>query len=137
MKDAQVAKQVEQRKQTHQNHYGPPQQQDIQYNRNDNNKRSSATYGRDSYQDKRSRNDRGRSPSRDRSNSHTRSPRSPGDNHRNGATETAHHSTMTKRNISILTPDFTQHHQNLATPRDITRTKRHGRKEQKTHKKIK
>jgi hypothetical protein len=49
-------------------------------------------------------------------------------------TETAHHSTMTKRNISILTPDFTQHHQNLATPRDITRTKRHGRKEQKTPK---
>jgi hypothetical protein len=50
-------------------------------------------------------------------------------------TETAHHYTMTKRNISILTPDFTQHHRNLATPRDITRTKRHGRKEQKTHKK--
>jgi hypothetical protein len=50
-------------------------------------------------------------------------------------TETAHHSTMTKRNISILTPDFTQHHRNLETPRDITRTKRHGRKEQKTHKK--
>jgi hypothetical protein len=85
MKDAQVAKQVEQRKQTQQNHYGPPQQQDIQYNRNDNNKRSNATYGRDSYQDKRSRNNRGRLPSRDRSNSHTRSPHSPGDNHRNGA----------------------------------------------------
>jgi hypothetical protein len=50
-------------------------------------------------------------------------------------TETEHHSTMTKRNIRILTPDFTQHHQKLATPRDITRTKRHGRKEQKTHKK--
>jgi hypothetical protein len=50
-------------------------------------------------------------------------------------TETAHHSTMTKRNISILTSDFTQHHRKLATPRDITRTKRHGRKEQKTHKK--
>jgi hypothetical protein len=82
MKDAQVAEQVEQRKQTQQNHYGPPQQQDRQYNQNDNNKRSSATYGRDSYQDKRSQNDRGRSPSRDRSNSHTRSP---GDNHRNGA----------------------------------------------------
>jgi hypothetical protein len=50
-------------------------------------------------------------------------------------TETAHHSMMTKRNISIFSPDFTQHHQNLANPRDITRTKRHGRKEQKTHKK--
>jgi uncharacterized protein YdaU (DUF1376 family) len=85
MKDAQVAKQIEQRKQNQQNHYGPPQQQDRQYGRNDNNKRSNTAYGRDSYQDKRSRNDRGRSPSKDRSNSHTRSPRSPGDNHRNGA----------------------------------------------------
>jgi hypothetical protein len=130
MKDAQVAKQVEQRKQTQQNHYGPPQQQDRQYNRNDNKKRSSATYGPDSYQDKRSRNDRGRSPSRDRSNSHTRSQRSPGDNHQNDASL-----YDDKRNISILTPDFTQHHRNLATPRDITRTKRHGRKEQKTYKK--
>jgi hypothetical protein len=82
MKDAQVAKQVEQRKQ---NHYGPPQQQDRQYSRNDNKKCSNTAYGRDNYQDKRSRNDRGRSPSRDRSNSHTRSPRSPGDNHQNGA----------------------------------------------------
>jgi hypothetical protein len=79
MKDAQAAKQVEQQKQTQQNHYGPPQQQDRQCNRNDNNKRSSSTYGRDSYQDKHSRNDHGRSSSRDRSNSH---PRSPGDNHR-------------------------------------------------------
>jgi hypothetical protein len=49
-------------------------------------------------------------------------------------TETVHHSTMTKRNISILTPDFTQHHRIFSTPRDITRTKRHGRKEQKTPK---
>jgi hypothetical protein len=85
MKDAQIAKQVEQRKQNQQNHYGPSKQQDRQYVQNDNNKRSNTTYGRDSYQDKRSRNDRGQSPSRDRSNSHTRSPRSPGDNHRNGA----------------------------------------------------
>jgi hypothetical protein len=85
MKDAQVAKQVEQRKQNQQNHYGPPKQQDRQYGRNDNNKRSNTAYGRDSYQDKRSRNDCGRSPLRDRSNSHTRSPRSPGDNRRNGA----------------------------------------------------
>jgi uncharacterized protein YqiB (DUF1249 family) len=37
-------------------------------------------------------------------------------------TETAHHSTTTKRNISISTPNFTQHHRNLTTPRDITRT---------------
>jgi hypothetical protein len=86
MKDAQIAKQVEYRKQNQQNHYGPPQQQDRKYGRNDNNKRSNTTYGRDNYQDKRSRNDCGRSPSRDRSNSHTRSPRSPGDNHRNSAT---------------------------------------------------
>jgi hypothetical protein len=50
-------------------------------------------------------------------------------------TETAHHSTMTKRNISILLPNFTPHHRKLAIPRDITRTKRQGRKEQKTHKK--
>jgi hypothetical protein len=85
MKDAQVAKEVEQRKQKQQNHYGPPQQQDRQYGLNDNKKRSNIAYGHDSYQDKRSRNDRRRSPSRDRSNSHTRSPHSPGDNHRNGA----------------------------------------------------
>jgi hypothetical protein len=85
MKDAQVAKQLEQLKQNQQNHYGPPQQQDRQYGRNDNNKRPNTAYGRDSYQDKLSRNYRGRSPSRDRSNSHTRSPRSPCDNHRNSA----------------------------------------------------
>jgi hypothetical protein len=66
-------------------HYGPPQQQGRTYGTNDNNKRSSTTYDRQKYQDKRSRNDRGRSPLRDRSNSQTRSPRSPGDNHRNGA----------------------------------------------------
>jgi hypothetical protein len=85
MKDAQIAKQVEHIKQNQQNHYGPPQQQDRQYGRNDNNKRFNTTYYRDNYHDKQSRNDRRRSPSRDRSNSHTRSPRSPGDNHRNGA----------------------------------------------------
>jgi hypothetical protein len=62
MKDAQIAKQVEYRKQTQQSHYGPPQQQDIQYGLNDNNKRSNTTYGHDNYQDKRSRNDHGRSP---------------------------------------------------------------------------
>jgi hypothetical protein len=82
MKNAQMVKQDEYRKQTQQSHYGPPQQQDITYGRNDSHKRSSTTYGRDNYQEKRSRNDRGRSPSRDRSNSQTRSP---GDNHRNGA----------------------------------------------------
>jgi hypothetical protein len=54
MKDAQVAKQVEYRKQTQQSHYGPPQLQDRTYGRNDNNKRSNAAYGRDNYQDKRS-----------------------------------------------------------------------------------
>jgi hypothetical protein len=85
MKDAQVAKQVEQRKQNQQNHFGPPQQQDMKYGQNDNNKRSNTSYDRDCYQDKRSRNDHGRSHSRDCSNSHTRIPRSPGDNHRNGA----------------------------------------------------
>jgi hypothetical protein len=42
-KDAQVAKQVEQRKHTQQSHYGPPQQQDRQYNRNDSYKCSSTT----------------------------------------------------------------------------------------------
>jgi hypothetical protein len=52
-------------------------------------------------------------------------------------TETAHHSTMTKRNISTSTPDFTQHHRNLTTPRDITRMQHHSRKEQKTPKHIK
>jgi hypothetical protein len=69
MKDAQIAKQVEQRKQNQQNQYGPPQQQDRQYGRNDNNKRSNTAYGRDGYQDKRSQNDRRRSSSRDRYNS--------------------------------------------------------------------
>jgi hypothetical protein len=85
MKNAQMVKQDEHRKQTQQSHYGPPQQQCISYGRNDNNKQSSTTYDRENYQDKRSRNDRGRSPSRDRSNSQMRSPRSPGNNHRNGA----------------------------------------------------
>jgi hypothetical protein len=81
MKNAQMAKQDEYRKQTQQSHYDPPQQQVRAYGRNDNNKRSNTTYDLEKYQDKRSRNDRGRSPSRDRSNSQTRSPRSPGDNH--------------------------------------------------------
>jgi hypothetical protein len=54
MKDAQVTKQVEYRKQTHQIQYGPPQLQDRTYSRNDNNKRSNTAYGRDNYQDKRS-----------------------------------------------------------------------------------
>jgi hypothetical protein len=82
MKNAQMVKQDEYRKQTQQSHYGPPQQQDRTYGRNDSHNRSSTTYGRDNYHDKRSRNDRRRSPSRDRSNSHMRSP---GDNHQNGA----------------------------------------------------
>jgi hypothetical protein len=82
MKNAQMAKQDEYRKQTHQSHYGPPQQQDRTYGRNDNNKRLSTAYCRDNYQDKHSRNDRGQSPSIYRSNSQTRGP---GDNHQNGA----------------------------------------------------
>jgi hypothetical protein len=84
-KNAQMAKKDEYQKQTQHNQYGPPQQQDRTYGINNSHKRSSTTYGRDNYQDKRSRNDRGRSPSRDSSNSQTRSPRSPGDNHQNGA----------------------------------------------------
>jgi hypothetical protein len=36
MKNAQMAKQDEYRKQTQQSHYGPPQQQDRTYGRNDN-----------------------------------------------------------------------------------------------------
>jgi hypothetical protein len=82
MNNAQMAKQDEYQKQTQQSHYGIPQQQDRAYGRNDNNKRSSTTYGRDNYHDKHSINDRGRSPSRNHSNSQTRSP---GENHRNGA----------------------------------------------------
>jgi hypothetical protein len=54
MKDAQIAKQVEYRKQTQQSHYGPPQQQDRPYGRHYNNKRFNTAYGRDNYQDKRS-----------------------------------------------------------------------------------
>jgi hypothetical protein len=51
MKDVKIAKQVEYRKQTQQSHYGPSQQQDRQYGRNDNNKRSNTPYGRDKYQE--------------------------------------------------------------------------------------
>jgi hypothetical protein len=85
MKKSQMVKQDEYQKQTQQSHYGPPHKQGRAYGRNDNNKRLNTTYDRKNYQDKRSRNDRCRSPSRDRSNSQTRIPRSPGDNHRNGA----------------------------------------------------
>jgi hypothetical protein len=85
MKNAQMAKQDEYRKQTQHIHYGPPQQQGRAYGRNDNNKRSSTPYDRENYQDKRSRNDRGQSPSRDHPNSQTHSPLSQGDNHRNSA----------------------------------------------------
>jgi hypothetical protein len=59
MKDVQIAKKAEYIKQIQQSHYDPPQQQDIPYVRNDNNKRSNTAYGSDNYQDKRSRNDRG------------------------------------------------------------------------------
>jgi hypothetical protein len=85
MKTAQLAKQEEYRKQNPQNHYGPPYQKNITFNCNDNTKRSNNSYHHENNQDKRSRTDRVRSPSRDRSNSQTRSPRSPGDNHINGA----------------------------------------------------
>jgi hypothetical protein len=82
-RNAQMAKMDDQRKQTQQNHYGPPQKSS--YSRNDINKRPNSNYNRDNYQDKRTRNDLGRSHSRDLSNSQTRGPRSPGgDNHRNG-----------------------------------------------------
>jgi hypothetical protein len=96
MKDAQVAKQVEQRKQNQQNHYLPPQQQDRQYGLNDNNKRSNTAYGRDSYQDKHSRDDCGQSP-RDIAPTPTRAVRAA----QAITNEAAHHSTMTKRNIRI------------------------------------
>jgi hypothetical protein len=96
MKDAQIAKQVEQIKQNQQNHYDPPQQQDIQYGRNYNNKRSNTTYSRDSYQDKRSRNDGGRS-NREIAPTPTRAVRAA----QAMTTEMVHHSTMTKRNIKI------------------------------------
>jgi hypothetical protein len=59
MKNAQVAKQDDYRKQTQENHYGPPHQHNRAYGRNDINKRSNNTYHRENYQDKRSRNDRG------------------------------------------------------------------------------
>jgi hypothetical protein len=94
MKDAQVAKQVEQRKQTQQNHYGPPQQQDRQYNINVH----------ETIADDRP-HEIAPTPTRAVRAAHAIT------------TETAHHSTMTKRNISISTPDFTQHHRNLTTPR--------------------
>jgi hypothetical protein len=82
MKNAQLLKLEDYRKQKPQSHYGPPRQQNRSFIRNENNKRYNNSYDRENYQYKRSRNDRGRSPSRDRSNSQTRSP---GDNHRNGA----------------------------------------------------
>jgi hypothetical protein len=68
MKSAQMAKQDDYRKQRQQNHYGPPHQQNRAYGRNDNKKRSNTAYDRENYQDNSSRNDHGRSPSRDRSN---------------------------------------------------------------------
>jgi hypothetical protein len=114
MKDAQVAKQVEEQKQNQQNQYGPPQQQDSQYSLNDNNKRSNTEYRRNSYHFKRSQRITDDHP-REIAPTPTCAVRAI-------TTETAHHYTMTKRNISISTPDFTQHHRNLTTPRDITRT---------------
>jgi hypothetical protein len=110
MKNAQMVKQDEHQKQTQHTLYGPPRQQDRAYGRNDNNKRSSTTYGCDNYQDKRSRNDRGRSPSRNRSNSQTRSPRSTGDNHQNCASFYEE-----KKNTKKITrlPRSMQHHRKV------------------------
>jgi hypothetical protein len=96
MKDAQVAKQVEQRKQNQQNHYGPPQQQDMQYGRNDNNKRSNTAYFviatninvHETIAD---------DHPREIAPTPTRAVRAA----QVITTETAHHSTMTKRNIRI------------------------------------
>jgi hypothetical protein len=85
MKNAQLSKQEEYRKKNPQNHYVPPYQQTRSLNRNEINKKPNNSYDRENYQDKRSRNDCGRSPSHDRSNSQMRIPRSPGDNHQNGS----------------------------------------------------
>jgi hypothetical protein len=85
MKTAQLLKQEEYRKKNPHNHYGPPYQQITSFSCNDNNKWPNNSYDHENYQDKRSCNDCDRSPSRDRSNSQMGSPRSPGDNHRNGA----------------------------------------------------
>jgi hypothetical protein len=83
MKNAQLSKQEDYRKQTQHSHYGRPHQHNRSFGQNENNKRSNNTYNRENYQDKRSRNDRCISPSCDRSNPQTHSPRSPGDNHQN------------------------------------------------------
>jgi hypothetical protein len=64
------------------NQYGHINQQNRNYDHNDNHKRSYTSYDRDHNHDTRARNDRGRSPSRDRSNSQRRSPRSPSDSHK-------------------------------------------------------
>jgi hypothetical protein len=85
MKNAQLLKQEDYRKQNPHNHYGPQYQHTISSSGNDKNKRHNNSYDRENYQDKRYRNDRGRSPSRDRFKYQMCSPRSPGDNHRNRA----------------------------------------------------
>jgi hypothetical protein len=64
-KNAQLLKQEDYRKQNSQSHYGPPYQKNRSFSQNENNKRSNNSYDRKNYQDKRCRNDRGRSPSRD------------------------------------------------------------------------
>jgi hypothetical protein len=82
MKNSQLLKQEEYRKQNPQNHYGLPHQPNRSFSRNDNNMRPIYSNDCKNYQEKCSRNDRGRSPSRYCSNSQTHSP---GDNHQNGA----------------------------------------------------
>jgi hypothetical protein len=79
-KTVQLAKLDEEYKQNKQNHYGPTHQSS--FIRYDSNKRPNKNSNRDTYQDKRPRNEGARSNSRDRSNSQPRSPG--GDNHRNG-----------------------------------------------------
>jgi hypothetical protein len=60
MKNAQLSKQEEYRKQSPQNHYGTPYLQNISFSCNENNKRPNNLYDCENYQDKRSHNDRGR-----------------------------------------------------------------------------
>jgi hypothetical protein len=123
MKNAPMEKQDDYRKQTQQNHYGPPHQQNRAYSRSDTNKRSNTTCNRENYQDKRSRNDRGRSPSRDRSKFQTRSPRNPGDNHRNGAS--FYDEKRSTRKLS-RSPSSTQHHIKVSNTRRVTRPRLHS-----------
>jgi hypothetical protein len=131
MKNAQVAKQDDYQKQTHQDHYGPPHQQNRAYGRYDNKKLPNITYDRENYLDKHSRNDGGRSPSRDRSNSQTRSP---GDNHRNGAS--FYDQKKITRKLS-RSPRSTHHHRKVSNTRRVTRPRLHSSETARKDKNIK